>query len=314
MFRWNAVLSLCLLLPWAAAGQTTSRVWRVAYAPDAAYVGEKATFVLEGVPGQTVTATLNRVTLAARTFEAPSLELNLSLPEGGRLRIGDGDVSAEWEVLRPSRRPGLAETNGQLVVNGRPAILLADHRAPPKHDRRWETVSVIRRLLADPRPVVKSGLLAGGDFLPVHVRRRLDTFTSVHEGFWTLPETPVALYELHGLLIALDRLASSELLLVALSDRDHERGLPPLSFAIKLDWYLQAVRKRGIAHPYVAPPPFTARQRERFPHVWPQCRLSALSNRAGYVSFHESEVREPFSALAWLRPVMDRLGGSVRCE
>lgn len=307
-------LALCLLLPWAARGQDSNRTWRVSYAPDAAYVGEKTTFVLEGAPGEVLMATLNDESLAAASFESGSLELNVSLREGGRLRIGDASGGVEWEVVRPSRRPGLAETQGRLVLNGRPAILLADHRVPPKHDRRWETVSVIRRLLADPRPAVRSGALVGGEFLPEHVRRRLDAFTALRAGFWSVPDAPVTLYELHGLLVSLDRLPSSELLLVALSDRDHQRGLPPLSFAIKLDWYLQAVRKRGIAHAYVVPPPFTARQREQFPYVEPQCRLSALSNLAAFVPFHESELREPLTALGWLRPVMDRLGGSVRCE
>lgn len=307
----GAVLVLCAA---AYAGSDAAPQFALSHFPDAAYVDENVTFVFTGKPDLAITATLNGKLIAQERTVSDSLEINLSLTEPGRLRLGSSTRGIEFEVLRPDPRLTLVEKGGILHTEALPAILLADHRFPPKHDRRWETVKVLRSMLGDTRPAIKSSVLLGGSFIPESDCAHLDDLFGIRKGFWSCAELPETMFEIHGMIVSMGELPRGDVLVVALSAQDHEYGIDQLGFAIKLEWYLQAIEQLRYPHVFVVDPPLNAKQAEQFPYVAPQCKLSALGNRAHSIEFHESELTHPLAAGNWMQSLKRHMERTVRCE
>ena len=287
---------------------------RITHLPEAAYRNELATFVAEGQAGSEMEVLFDGKPMTKAAFKGNSLEVNLALRESGFLVFQCGSSSLTFRLVQAGDNVALAEKEGYLYAGATPAILLAEHTIPPKHQRKWETVRLMKRLFGDPRPAVHSGLIAGASFLPASDLASLDKCTGVPAGFWTYAGPGRGLSEINGLIVAARGLTPAEIVLVALSATDQERGIDDVQFRIKLEWYLQALGTLPFRFIFVVPPPLDAAQAERMPDLAREISLIAAGNNAFFADVNRINARGDLTAASWLRPVVRRIQDTVKCE
>lgn len=304
-------MSRLILIPFFLAALGAAAL-QVEYYPKAAYAYEPATFVLRGEPDIPVKVTLDDDPIA-ESATGGAVEFALQLSKGGKLRISQGEETLTLRVLRPEEGVDLRSEGGFLHTADGPAILLADHKAAPKHDRRWESVKVLVDLVADPRPKVQLATMAGADFFPYAEFARIDALSDASPGFWrqvTAGEVP---YEIDAFLADLDQQQGTGLVVIAPSPRDLERGIDQLEFMIKLEWYLQALQ--AMEKPVlVVAPPLTVDDVARHPDFFPRLGVAVRGNLVPYIkaNYHRSE--EGLTLQSWLGPVLYRVRKVVKIQ
>jgi hypothetical protein len=291
----------------------TSTALEVEYYPKAAYAHESATFVLRAEPGTAVTVTLGDAQIAESTPNGGAVEFALKLAEAGLLRISQGEESVALRVVRPEEGVDLQISGGFLHTVDGPAILLADHKAAPKHDRRWESLKLLVGVVTDSRPKVQLGTMAGADFFPYAELANLDDLSDASAGFWrhvTAGEIP---YEIDAFLADLDQQQGTGVVVIAPSPRDLERGIDQLEFMIKLEWYLQALQ--AMTKPvFVVAPPLTADSVARYPAFFPRLSVAVRGNLVPYIKANYDRDEDGLSLESWLGPVLYRVRKVVKIK
>jgi hypothetical protein len=269
-------------------------------------------FVVRGKPGTAVTVALDGERIADGRNDKGVVDFNLILRKPGLLRFEQGDASVTFHVVSPESGGELAEKGGYLYTPKGPAVLLARHRFRPKHDRRWETLRVILNLFRDPRPAVDSGILVGAGFIPEEEMTNVDRQSGAREGFWTVSRPGNhSVSEINALITGVGSLKRADIMVLALSDKDLERGINKVQLQIKLEWYLQALRRHAFTHVFVIPPTLTQQQKERFQGVNERLRVPAEGNGAEFVG-KTASTKGPVSLEAWMRTVMPQVKRVVR--
>jgi hypothetical protein len=291
----------------------TAAALQVEYYPKAAYAHEPATFVLQTERGVPVRVTLGDEPLAESAPNGSTVEFALKLAKAGILRITQGDATVALRVVRPEEGVDLRCSGGFLHTVDGPAILLADHKAAPKHDRRWESLKLLVSTVKDSRPTVQLGTMAGADFFPYLEFASLDRLSNASTGFWrhvTAGEIP---YEIDAFLADLDQQQGTGVVVIAPSPRDLERGIDQLEFMIKLEWYLQALQ--AIAKPvFVVAPPLTADGATRYPDFFPRLSVAVRGNLVPYIKANYDRVDNGMTLENWLAPVMYRVRKVVKIK
>lgn len=286
---------------------------RVEYYPKAAYAHEPATFVLQGEPDVPVRVMLGDEQLAESAATGGSVEFALNLAKGGVLRISQGDETVSLRVVRPEEGVDLRAKGGFLHTKEGPAILLADHKAAPKHDRRWEGLKALVGVVTDSRPQVQLGTMAGADFFPYTEFTDLDALSEASAGFWrhiTAGEIP---YEIDAFLADLDQQQGTGVIVIAPSTLDLERGIDQLEFMIKLEWYVQALQ--ALEKPvFVVAPPLSADDVARYPGFFPRLSVAMRGNLVPYVKANYDRREGGLTLADWLGPVLYRVRKVVKIK
>jgi hypothetical protein len=279
---------------------------RVSYYPQAVYVGEHVLFELQSIDGRPVSAEMAGKQLAeVQPAANGTAELSLTLEAPGTLMFRQGDAEMAFEVLFPDSTGTVIEENGFLWCEGKPAILAAHHRHPPKHDRRWEIAHLIKNLFTDTRPKIGSGTIVGASFMSEEMAANLDKLSGTRSGFWTRVAPPDALSEINALILSRARAASNTaMLIVALSSRDLRHGIDRLEYRIKVEWYLQGLQASRQARIFLAAPPLTARESEQFGDMNRELAASAEANAAIFVRTEEADAKTGVDEQAWLKTVL----------
>jgi len=301
--------AMVAILPLAAAppdGREASAV-RIHYLPEVAYRGERSTIVLSVPAGRTVTAALGGRGLGG-VSGGGERELNIVLPDGGILRLMCDDWQLEFRVQPPDDRSPLEVRGGCLYDrDGRPVVLLADHRPlPPEVDRRWQTLRAAASLFREDRPAVRGCTVLGGDWLagafPGSALGRA-ALTHVYAG--------QQVSELNAFAAVLPELAPLPAAVVALQGRDLVLGHGELPYRMKVEWILQALEARGAHHLFVISLPLDRYDRECFAWANPALQLAARANRAHFVD-GGFEYAERIKAGAYLRTVLHGVARELR--
>ncbi len=282
--RWSlftAGVAAATLLPGASLpGDAPSPgvTLRVSHFPTAGYLGEPLTFVLNASPGKPVRVNLNRTLLMECAPETGNTQVVLSLDRSGLLSFCQGTNTISFDVVRPSDPTAFREEAGYLYTDRGPAILLATHRVPPRHDRTWEVLRLLRRLLTDTRPIVTQGILIG----VANLLRPLEPYrTAGLSSFWRMHAVTNSLSEIHALLGgASGGLRKADVALVALAGYDLDMGMHPLEFRMKLEWYLERLARAGIPWRFLAFPTLDARRRIRYAATLEAVKTAARSHHA----------------------------------
>lgn len=247
----------------------------VQHFPEAAYRNEPVSFLVSGPTGSTVEVRLGDLPLTNAVLAAGRVDLPLTLAVPGLLQFRQGERTVTFDLVLPRAGAVVAETEGFLHSSRGPAILLLDHRVPPKHSRKWEPVKVLRGLFCDDRPQV-----SGGWFLDSALASVAATSNSAAGAIRPLMSTNRVSVGLNGVLEAVAGLKPADVVVVRLSAVDLERGTDGYVFRMKLEWLLQALADVGIPHVFVAPPTFTDGQRERFRVFSRELELAASAHGA----------------------------------
>ena len=302
-------LAALVALP-AAAGDLIVSAY-----PAAAYRNEHVTFLFASAGNGELAATLEGRELGRLALAPGDNELTLALPAGGRLAFTGGATALVFQVVTPRDAVPLSVRQGHLVAaDGLPAILLVEHRIPPPLDRTWETVRVLRGVVQDQRPVVRRLTLLGAGWLPEAERKGLASLPEPFAGFWEPAAPPAGFSELDGLITALPALKTAPDVCLALAGSDLEHGLPLLTFRLKLEWYLQALRQREVTRLFLVTPALPERVARRHPEVADHLRLAAEANSARFVNAYFERLAAPPEARALVAAVLPRVQELVRPE
>lgn len=292
---------------------STATALEVEYYPKAAYAHEPATFVLRASAEAPVTVTLDGETIAESAANGGNVEFALSLVKGGKMRISQGEDAIELRVVRPEDGVDLRAKGGFLHTTEGPAILLADHKAAPKHDRRWESLKLLVGLVADSRPKVQLGTMAGADFFTDAEIAEIDELSDASDGFWrqvTAGEMP---YEIDAFIADMDQQQGTGVVVVAPSPRDLERGIDQLEFMIKLEWYLQALQ--ALEKPvFVVAPPLNADAVSRHPEFFKRLQIGVRGNLVPYIKANYDRSDDGLTLENWLGPVLYRVKKVVKIQ
>ena len=239
------LLALRFLGPSVGAETQASPGPRLAHVPQEAYIGERVTFVLRARPGLRASALLDGKPIArATSSDDGGLELSVVFRRGGRLRVQADDTAFEFVVVAPGSDVPLRLTDGFVYQDGVPAILLAEHRHPPKTDRRWQVLKVAKAVLHDRRPRASSAVLAASPPLAADELSRLPYPPGSQAGFWKQPPDVPGLYEIDRLIARVCAARGADLLLVALCVDDLARGMSLQRLRVRLEWLLQHAAAR----------------------------------------------------------------------
>lgn len=304
------ILAGCCILCSNAAGQTKD--FKVIQFPEAIYINEQSTFVVKAEPGARIEAHLDDKKIAADSSREPVRELNLTVSDSGMLRFQSGSKSISFHLVKPSDKVALREKDGYLHSATGCAILLTEHRHPPKHSRKWEVVKVLVRFVLDTRPKTASGTLlvddAGGE-VDVGAIAAHDGFPS---GFWRRAGMSNTVSRINGVVEKVGALAKTDVVLLAVSSDDLERGIGELTLRMKLEWCLQVLEHRKFKHVFVASPTLTRRQLERFPDINEAVKIAAGGNRAHPVTIFSTNEKRPLSANEWISQVTSAMARVVK--
>ena len=238
-----------------ASASAAERSLTVTHYPEAVYKGEQAIFVVDGVAQGRVRASLSGKPIAEAGSVSGQANMAFSITMPGPLILVDGSgASRTFLVVSPDGKADLREEDGYLFSGDLPAILLADHDVPSKHDRKWEILKLIKGWFRDSRPTANSGALLATSFLTADVGKSLDSMTATPQGFWLRSPPEPCVYEMHSLVAVAQRLEQRDAALVALSVRDRERGMDDDQFKMKLAWLLQLLEGRGYSEIFILPP------------------------------------------------------------
>jgi hypothetical protein len=286
----------------------------VTHYPEAVYMGEKAAFVVEGMPNGIIRATLGGKRIASAPAVGGRVDMDLSISSPGQLVLGsDAGVTRTFLVVAPDEKVELAERDGYLFSGELPVILLAEHKVPAKHNRKWEVLRVIKGWFSDSRPTADSGLLIGASFLTAEELGKLDEITSTPDGFWSYAAPGKFAYEINGLISSAQGLERRGMALVALSLTDQERGIDDCQFRIKLEWFLQALNGRGFTNLFLLPPTQDLSDEERFPDLSEDVKPIARANSAQLVNLRCGERDFSFSGETWLAPALEQIKKRIKC-
>lgn len=308
----STVIAGCCILCSSAAGQT--RDFKVIQFPEAAYIDEQSTFVVKAEQGAPVEAYLGDRKLAADSSGKPVRELNLVLPDSGMLRFKSGTKSISFHVVKPSDDVRLREKDGYLYSRTGPAILLMKHRHPPKHSRKWEVVKVLVRFVFDTRPKTESGTLVYGNGAGGVDVRAIAEHSGFPASFWRQVKTGNNVSRINGMVEKAGDLPKSDVVLLAMSFDDLERGISELLLRMKLEWCLQVLEHRDFKHVFVVSPVVTKRQLERYPDVNGAVRIAAGGNSAQPVTIFATNEKRPLTTGEWISQVEAAMGRIVKWE
>jgi hypothetical protein len=291
------------------------RSLKVVHFPEAAYLGERTTFVVEAQPTGKVAVEFNGEEIVETSFAGERREFNLVLQKSGMLVFKQGAASVAFHIVQPTDNVPLHEDMGYLYSDKGPAILMARHLHPPKHDRRWETLRLLKRLFSDPRPRVSSGVVLGGYSLPEGSGApATNRPPATSAGFWTSATASNCLSEINGFIVTgTNGLRKADVLLLALMGRDFEQGVNPIEYRIKMEWCLQCLGQLPFAHAFVSMPLLNASQEERFAGPLQALRTAALGNRAVFLgSVRERKEDDKSASRNWFGRVQTRIEEKVK--
>ena len=302
----------CCILCSSAAGQTKD--FKVTQFPEATYFNEQNTFVVKAEPGTVVEVYLADKKIASDSSDRPVRELNMSLPDSGMLKFQNGQKSISFHVVKPSDGVRLRERDGYLHSGTSPAILLAEHCHPPKHSRKWEVVTVLLRCVRDMRPKTTSGIMMAADVGAGVDVRAISTQAGFPSTFWRHVDVSNTLSRINGFVERMDGLEQADVVVLALSGVDLERGISELALRIKLEWCLQVLCQRECSHVFVVSPPLARRQDERFPDIRDAVKMAADGNHAHASAVFSTDAKRPISTKDWVAQVTAGLARIVRWE
>ena len=89
---------------------------------------------------------------------------------------------------------------------------------------------------------------------------------------------------INGLATIVHTLDPTDVAVIALSQKDLERGIDEIQLRIKLEWCLQALRHQSFKHLLVIPPSLVGRNTKQFPNINAAISLSSAGNSAHFVN------------------------------
>ncbi|MCK5849507.1 MAG: hypothetical protein KAH23_01235 [Kiritimatiellae bacterium] len=287
-----------------AVGQTHK--FEVTQYPEAAYINEQNLFVVKTQPETKVEIYLDDKKLHEHVSSENTLEINLILTDSGLLRFQQGDLSISFHLVQPSDDPELNENKGYLYSKKGPAILLMEHLHPPKHSRKWETVKIFLDFFKDTRPEVTSGTLIKDKPKGDIAHQKTAMTQSFPERFWQHIEVTNTVTWINGLAAIVPTLDPADVAVVAMAQKDLERGIDEIQLRLKLEWCLQALRHRSFKYLLVIPPHLSGENAERFPNINASISLSAAGNGAHFISI-PPESEAPSSKQEWLHIIAENM-------
>jgi len=267
------------------ADEPSAPTFAVAYAPAAVYRDAEAVFTTEGRAGVELDVLWNGEILSRGLTAGPRTPFAFTPRRPGVLTFRDGtERQLSFALISPQTEAALTVRDGFLAADGMPAILLAEHRHPPKMDRRWQTVSALAGLFRDPRPCVESVVwmttrAAARDDMP-------DAEPGIDTNRCRRLVVPVDHSEILALIAQVDRLPTAQAVAVRLSDFDLERGAGWIEYRMKLEWLLQRLRQRGFLWIFLFGPVMEPERAQVFADWRDEVKTAAAGNEA-FVYFPE---------------------------
>ncbi len=246
--------------------------------PQAVIQGDVAIFIGRTADDRPVETALNEVPLSTETPVDGKLEFHLKLTHGGVLTFQQGDVRHSFRVTSPEEDLILEQRGGFLFSEETPVILLPRPIGRYLGRIGWEALGVLGNLIS-----WKYQPEDGVTLLTAHHRQ---------EGFqeeWRRLTPPASLFETKEMIATLTGAPSSEVLVVAPSANDLERGVEGELFQTQLAWLLQWAGAHGYKQRYLVNLPLTAEQFARFPLITREMRLTAASASATFINVTEKE-------------------------
>ncbi len=231
--RW--VFLLCLTaLAWGEESP------EVLYAPEAVYTGKPMTFRIQphGHAGSVHTNGVEWIRWSSGTEKI--MESSLYPTESMVVEVLK-DVDPVWtfSVIRPGSEGELTERDGFLERANTPVILLPDPKLPPKLDRRWETLNVLREKLFASKPHLPDPLwLAANDS---SLQESIPAPITIQKSRQVLPDKE-GWFRVNGFLMSLERQPAS-FVAVELDLHDLKRGMPLHVWMLKWQFVLQHLQQ-----------------------------------------------------------------------
>lgn len=211
----------------------------VLYAPEAVYVGKPMTFRVQP-HGQAGSLTTNGVEWVKwNEGDQDVIEASVFPREAMQVQVlKEEKVVWTFGVIQPGKEGAFTERDGFLEVEERPAILLAEAKLPPKLDRRWETLNLVRKKLFERKPELPQPLwiLPEGSTLPTTLPASLpfsmDSKLEMPSEAW---------FRTHGVLMSI-KAEPAAFVAVELDLHDLKRGVPPQVWIAKWQFILQHLK------------------------------------------------------------------------
>lgn len=281
----------------AAAAESNTPGFQVVYFPEAVVRGERAVFEIDAAHALEIEARLNGTRLDRKTVPAGRTQWALALADAGPLVFSDGVGERVFAVVAPQTEAGIETRGGFLHADRTPAILMADERAPPKPDRRWQTLFWLWSRAAEVRMPARSGtLLLSPALFPEQTSAEVEDALGA-DGFWRVHILDLADSEIHALIEALGAGTPNDILVIALSDHDVQRGEEWIRYRIKLEWLLQRVESLDCRKAFLVAPPLDAPQAQRW-QPWLRGLRRAVE-RHEVVGFFPPPARDLRMPLLW---------------
>jgi len=212
----------------------------VLYSPEAVYTGKPMTFRVQphGHAGSIRTNGVEWIQWAAASEKI--MESSLYPEEAMVVEVLKEEEPAwTFSVVRPGVKGVLTERDGFLELDGQPVILMPDAKLPPKLDRRWETLNLLRQKLFEKKPVLPEPLwvIPPDSSLPDTLPESL----AVTKARQVNPEQE-SWFRVNGFLRAFPR-KSSPFVVVELDLYDLRRGMPPHVWIMKWQFALQHLQR-----------------------------------------------------------------------
>ena len=299
-----------------------NKTFLLSFFPQEVYLNESATFTLTGKPGEGFSVTLNDKKLGDYTIDSSGIyNCKFTFGEPGNLSFRSKEkykiqpqkepVHLEYSVrlLAASAKAKIEFIDGYLYADEMPTILLVDHKTPPKHDRKWETVKTIKNVLGTDKKKVSKGSLIGAGFIKEELSSEL---SSKLDGLnWQHYHHKTALCEIDQAIVDIESLDHKELVVLALSTKDLDRGMNATRYRLRLEWLLQRIKFKEIAHPYIISFPFNQTTYQKYSAIDKEIRLAVDSNGAEFIKHPFHKMPQPIQKDEWLNVLSKHLKRKV---
>jgi len=276
----------------------------VLYAPEVVFVGKPLTLRIQSSADKPLAVSTNRVELALPSH-VPGETAELSFyPTGSlELEVGSGTEPVwHFKVVRPSEAGTFTERDGFLEWEGKPAVLLPDHRLPPPQDRRWETLEWVKEALVGRKsPIPSIHWYTSADSRDL---REVGTRLTAGRQTVTLPDSG-AWFNVHGFLLAQTE-ANASFVALEIDFHDLERGMSYPVWLAKWQFLLQRIQAQN-SYPdgLLFGPVFDDVHSDWHLQITKSLRSLAAAHGLRYVD-------RSYAAREWQSRLLDQLGKEYR--
>ncbi|MCJ8331559.1 MAG: hypothetical protein HRT89_12975 [Lentisphaeria bacterium] len=276
----------------------------ISYFPPAVYKNELCTFVLLGEPGSQVVVERGKNS-QTHNFVKNRLEIKIKVSTDKSICFVQGLKTICLKFVEAADADSLSYQNPHLFKGKYPAILLLEHKHPPKKDRTWEIPKLLKNKVRSSLPTAKLPAFAGAEYIPKLNTEKLAAAFDSSSGKWTHLPMADKLDEINYLISQIKQLKTHDVLIIALSMGQLEQGTSSLEFRMRLEWLLGALND-GKRLVFLISIPFEAANFSFYESYQTNMILAANSHGAKMIRLY-SEKNTRFNTQEYLKKLVSKI-------